>query len=136
MAVATAGAALAALESQTFDLAFLDLRLKEVSGLELLPKLLSISPRLSVVMISAYATIETAVEAIKRGARDYLLKPFNPAQIQHLVKGLAERLNLQKIKMIVPLPALLALRVPCSLPMCSEPWASPSPWLPAPSGSA
>ena len=96
MAVATAGAALAALESQTFDLAFLDLRLKEMSGLELLPKLLSISPRLSVVMITAYATIETAVEAIKRGARDYLPKPFNPAQIQHLVKGLAERLHLSR----------------------------------------
>ena len=96
MAVATAGAALAALESQTFDLAFLDLRLKEMNGLELLPKLLSISPRLAVVMITAYATIETAVEAIKRGARDYLPKPFNPAQIQLLVKGLAERLHLSR----------------------------------------
>lgn len=94
MAVATAGAALSALESQTFDLAFLDLRLKEMSGLELLPKFLSISPRLPVVMITAYATIETAVEAIKRGARDYLRKPFNPAQIGHIVVRLAERLNL------------------------------------------
>jgi NtrC-family two-component system response regulator AlgB len=96
MAVATAGAALSALESQTFDLAFLDLRLKEMSSLELLPKLLSISPRLSVVIITAYATIETAVEAMKRGARDYLPKPFTPAQISHLVEGLAERLHLSR----------------------------------------
>jgi NtrC-family two-component system response regulator AlgB len=96
LAVATGGAALAALESQTFDLAFLDLHLKEVSGLELLPKLLAISPRLPVVMITAYATIETAVEAIKRGARDYLAKPFTPLQIRHLVEGLAERLNLSR----------------------------------------
>ena len=96
MAVATAGAALSALESQAFDLAFLDLRLKEMSGLELLPKVLAISPRLSVVIITAYATIETAVEAIKRGARDYLAKPFTPAQIKHLVEGLAERLNLSR----------------------------------------
>ncbi len=96
MAVATAGAALSALESQTFDLAFLDLRLKEMSGLELLPKFLSISPRLPIVMITAYATIETAVEAIRRGARDYLPKPFNPAQIGHLVEGLAERLHLSR----------------------------------------
>jgi two-component system, NtrC family, response regulator AlgB len=96
MTVATAGAALSALESQNFDLAFLDLRLKEMDGLELLPKLLSISPRLCVVIITAYATIETAVEAIKRGARDYLPKPFTPAQIGHLVEGLAERLHLSR----------------------------------------
>jgi two-component system, NtrC family, response regulator AlgB len=96
MAVATAGAALSALESQTFDLAFLDMRLKEMNGLELLPKLLAISPRLPIVMITAYATIETAVEAIKKGARDYIPKPFTPAQIQHLVQGLAERLNLSR----------------------------------------
>jgi two-component system, NtrC family, response regulator AlgB len=94
MSVATAGAALSALESQTFDLAFLDLRLKEMSGLELLPKLLSLSPGLAVVMITAYATIETAVEAIKRGARDYLAKPFTPERIRQLVEGLAERLHL------------------------------------------
>ena len=96
MAVATAGAALSALESQTFDLAFLDLRLQEMSGLELLPKLLAIDSRLPIVIITAYATIETAVEAMKRGARDYLPKPFTPAQIQHLVEGLAERLHLAR----------------------------------------
>ena len=94
--VATAEAALSALESQTFDLAFLDLRLKETSGLELLPKILSLSPHLPVVMITAYATIETAVEAIKRGARDYLPKPFTPGQIRHLVEGLRERLTLSR----------------------------------------
>jgi NtrC-family two-component system response regulator AlgB len=94
--VATAEAALSAMESQTFDLAFLDLRLKETSGLELLPKILSLSPHLPVVMITAYATIETAVAAIKRGARDYLPKPFTPGQIRHLVEGLRERLTLSR----------------------------------------
>jgi NtrC-family two-component system response regulator AlgB len=96
MAVATAGAALAALESQTFDLAFLDLRLREMSGLELLPKLLAIDARLPIVIITAYATIESAVAAMQRGARDYLPKPFTPVQIQHLVEGLAERLHLTR----------------------------------------
>jgi two-component system, NtrC family, response regulator AlgB len=94
--VATAEAALSALQSQTFDLAFLDLRLKETSGLELLPKILSLSPQLPVVVITAYATIETAVEAIRRGARDYLPKPFTPGQIRHLVEGLKERLTLSR----------------------------------------
>ncbi len=96
LAVATAGAALSALESQPFDLVFLDMRLKDTSGLELLPKLLSINPRLSVVMVTAYASVETAVEAMKRGARDYLPKPFTPEQIGHLVEGLAERLHLSR----------------------------------------
>jgi two-component system, NtrC family, response regulator AlgB len=96
VAVATALSALAALESQTFDLAFLDLHLQEMSGLELLPKLLALDSRLPIVIITAYATIETAVAAMKRGARDYLPKPFTPAQIQHLVEGLAERLHLAR----------------------------------------
>jgi NtrC-family two-component system response regulator AlgB len=96
MAVATAVSALAALESQTFDLAFLDLHLQEMSGLELLPKLLALDSRLPIVIITAYATIETAVAAMQRGARDYLPKPFTPAQIQHLVEGLAERLHLAR----------------------------------------
>jgi len=95
-AVGTGDAALAAIKRQTFDLAFLDLRLQEMSGLELLPKLLSLSPHLPIVMITAYGTIATAVEAIKRGARDYLPKPFTPAQIRHLVTGLAERLQLSR----------------------------------------
>jgi two-component system, NtrC family, response regulator AlgB len=95
-AVATAAEALAAMERQSFDLAFLDLRLKEMSGLDLLPKLLALSPHIPIVMITAYATIETAVQAIKRGARDYLPKPFTPAQIRHLVSGLAERLSLSR----------------------------------------
>jgi NtrC-family two-component system response regulator AlgB len=92
----TAEAALAALESQTFDMAFLDLRLKEMNGLDLLPKILALRPHLPVVIITAYATIETAVEAIKRGARDYLPKPFTPDQIRHLVEGLNERLTLSR----------------------------------------
>ena len=92
-AIATASEALAALERQPFDLAFLDLRLKEMSGLDLIPKLLSLSPHLYIVIITAYATLETAVEAVKRGARDYLAKPFTLAQIRDLLNRLAPRLS-------------------------------------------
>lgn len=94
--VGTGDAALEALRRQAFDLAFLDLRLKEMSGLDLLPRLLALNPQLPIVVITAYATIQTAVEAIKRGARDYLPKPFTPAQIRHLVSGLTERLHLSR----------------------------------------
>jgi NtrC-family two-component system response regulator AlgB len=92
-AIATASEALAALERQPFDLAFLDLRLKEMSGLDLIPKLLSLSPHLYIVIITAYANLETAVEAINRGARDYLPKPLTLAQIRDLLDSLAGRLS-------------------------------------------
>src|SRR5918995_7123748 len=70
--------ALAALRQQPYELAFLDLRLGESNGLDLIPKLLAIDPGLLLIVITAYATIDTAVEAIKRGATDYLPKPFTP----------------------------------------------------------
>ncbi len=91
-AIATASEALAALERQPFDLAFLDLRLKEMSGLDLIPQLLSLSPHLYIVIITAYASIETAVEAVKQGAKEYLPKPFTLAQIRDLLNSLAARL--------------------------------------------
>jgi NtrC-family two-component system response regulator AlgB len=90
-AVPSALAALSALRRQSFDLAFLYLRLETTNGLELLPQLLTESPNLAVVVITAYATFDTAVDAIKRGATDYLPKPFTPAQIRHLVDRLMER---------------------------------------------
>ena len=92
--VASAGSAAAAREwaaRQPFDLAFVDLRLAEQSGLDLMPELLAASPDLDVVVITAYATVDTAVVAMKRGARDYLPKPFTPAQIRHVVEQVEER---------------------------------------------
>src|SRR4051794_22036368 len=68
--------ALAALAEERYDLAFLDLRLGAANGLDLLPDLLAESPALSIVILTAYATVNTAVEAVKRGAIDYLAKPF------------------------------------------------------------
>ncbi|MEO5378036.1 MAG: sigma-54 dependent transcriptional regulator [Magnetococcus sp. DMHC-6] len=87
--------ALAAIQSGSFDLAFLDLRLGESDGLDLIPRLLADSPALTIVVITAYATYETAVEAIRRGARDYLPKPFTPAQIRQVTERHAERLKLE-----------------------------------------
>jgi NtrC-family two-component system response regulator AlgB len=85
-------AALEALERSPFDLAFVDLRLGNEDGLELLPRLLADRPGLDVIMITAYAAVDTAVEAIRRGAKDYLPKPFTPAEIRHLVEqALARR---------------------------------------------
>src|SRR5580692_4044268 len=65
-----------------FDAAFLDLRLGREKGMDLLPALLRSAPGLAVVVVTAYATIETAVEAMRRGAFDYLPKPFTPTQLR------------------------------------------------------
>jgi two-component system, NtrC family, response regulator AlgB len=90
-AVDSAEATLAALGQRTYDLAFLDLRLGDTSGLDLLPLFLAERPGLSVVIMTAYATIDTAVEAIRRGAMDYVPKPFGPAEIRCVVEEATRR---------------------------------------------
>jgi NtrC-family two-component system response regulator AlgB len=95
VAVVEATSAAAALEAAgrtVFDLVFLDLRLGTQSGMDLIPELLAANPNVVIVVVTAYATIETAVEAIRRGAWDYLPKPFTPAQIRHLL----ERVQIQR----------------------------------------
>lgn len=91
---ATADDALAALRRQSQDLAFLDLRLAASSGLDLIPALLAEAPHLAVVVITAHATLDTAVAAIRRGAIDYLPKPFTPAQIRLCVEQVSRRRRL------------------------------------------
>ena len=60
------------------DLVLLDLRLGRESGLDVLGALLKASPGLGIVVVTAYAAVDTAVEAMRRGALDYLAKPFTP----------------------------------------------------------
>jgi NtrC-family two-component system response regulator AlgB len=74
--------ALGLLKKASFDAAFLDLRLGEDNGLELIPKLLALEPKLNVIVFTAYSSIDTAVEAMRRGAVDYIAKPFTPEQIR------------------------------------------------------
>jgi NtrC-family two-component system response regulator AlgB len=86
--------ALDALARLPFDLAFLDLRLGAENGGELIPRLLALSPGLPIVVITANASIETAVETLRRGAWDYLPKPFTPEQIRLVVGRVRERRQL------------------------------------------
>jgi NtrC-family two-component system response regulator AlgB len=78
-----------------FDAAFLDLRLGQEQGLDVLPELLHLAPGLAVVVVTAYATIETAVEAMRRGAADYLPKPFTPNQLRVILDRVAAMRRLQ-----------------------------------------
>jgi NtrC-family two-component system response regulator AlgB len=78
--------ALRQFERAHFDLALVDLRLGEESGFNLLETLASRYPRLAVVIVTAYASIENAVDAMRRGAFDYLPKPFTPAQVRAVLE--------------------------------------------------
>ncbi len=74
--------ALKAIEDDAFEAVLLDLKLGNDDGLDVLAKLLKAQPSLIVVMFTAYANIATAVEAMRRGAFDFLPKPFTPDQIR------------------------------------------------------
>jgi len=74
--------ALKSLEEENFDAVLLDLKLGADDGLEVLAKMLKAQPSLAVVMFTAYANIATAVEAMRRGAFDFIPKPFTPDQIR------------------------------------------------------
>ena len=89
-------AALKHLQSEDFDLAFLDLKLDGESGLDLLPELLKANPKLEVVVFTAYASIETAVEAMRRGAVDYIPKPFTPEQIRRVLTRITKARKLEE----------------------------------------
>src|SRR6266481_1756831 len=97
----TAGAqngadALKQLERDHFDLVFLDLKLSAESGLDLLPELLKADAQLEVVVFTAYASIETAVEAMRRGAVDYIPKPFTPEQIRRVLGRIVKARKLEE----------------------------------------
>ena len=88
--------ALAEASRRSFELAFVDLRLGTEDGLDLIPPLLAAAPWLKVIVITAYASIDTAVEAMRRGATDYIPKPFTPAQVKLAVDKIFEMRMLEQ----------------------------------------
>jgi len=86
------GDALEILEEREFDLVITDVRMPEIDGIELLSRIKSDSPDTTVVVITAYGTVKNAVDAMKKGAYDYILKPCSPDEIEVVVKrGLDHR---------------------------------------------
>jgi len=88
-------AAIKALKSDTFDLVITDLRMREVNGLAVLRAAKEQSPQTVVLVITAFASTETAVEAMKLGAYDYLTKPFKVDEIKLTIANALERKRLQ-----------------------------------------
>jgi NtrC-family two-component system response regulator AlgB len=86
---------------QIFDLAFVDIRLGLESGLDLVSSLIALAPWMKIVVITAFASVDTAVDAMKRGAADYLPKPFIPDQLKIVLERLGSiRMLEQRISLL------------------------------------
>ena len=95
--VDTADSAKMALEKlarASWDIFLLDIRMPGIDGLELQRKLKEAEPDATVIIMTAYASVESAVEAMKQGAYDYIIKPFNPDDLEHTIQKAIERKQL------------------------------------------
>lgn len=88
--------ALKVLEKDIFDLVLTDMKMPRMSGLDVLKALKDLSPETIVIMMTAYASAETAVEAMKEGAYDYLTKPFQIDEVKLIIKNALERRKLRQ----------------------------------------
>ncbi len=87
-------AALARMAQNPFQLILSDIHLTDMNGLEILNRIKKTSPYTEVILITGYASLEQAVEAVKKGAFYYLAKPFTPDQVRAVVKRAAEHIKL------------------------------------------
>jgi len=83
-------------QSEKIDVILLDLMMPGMSGMEVLDHVRTIDPNLLVIVITGYATVESAVEAMKKGAYDFIPKPFTPDQLRIVVRRALEKRALQK----------------------------------------
>ena len=95
--VATAASgkdALAALAREGTNILLVDIKMPGMDGLELQRKVRELAPDATIIIMTAYASVETAVQALKEGAYDYIVKPFDPEEVSRLVRKAAERYSL------------------------------------------
>jgi DNA-binding NtrC family response regulator len=94
-AAENATAALNLLRERTFDVVLLDIKMPGMDGMDLQEHIHKIDPRIAVIMITAFASVETAVRALKQGAFDYVTKPIDPDELSHLVLRAMEQRRLR-----------------------------------------
>lgn len=88
-------AAIAALEKGTFDAAILDIRMPGLNGIEVLEKLKQMAPDTEAIIMTGHASMETAIDAVRFGAFDYITKPCKLSQIDALLRKVAEKRDLK-----------------------------------------
>jgi DNA-binding response OmpR family regulator len=118
-AVEHAEAALPLLAEQSFDLALVDLNLPGISGMELIKVMHARYPDVTIIVLTAYASLETAVEALRQGAHDYLFKPSKALELRASVQnGLLKRREKIQQQALITRMARMTQRVwpPLDLP--------------------
>ena len=95
-AVADGFAALKRVKQEDWDLLLVDLKMPGINGIETMKEVKKLREMTPVVIITAYATVDTAVAAMKEGAYDYIVKPFNPEEISLTIRKIVEHQNLLK----------------------------------------
>ncbi len=88
--------ALEILPKQTFSIVLLDLKLPDINGMKILEQVKAFSPNTEVIIITGYASIETAIEAIKKGAFHYLSKPVKLEELKSLIKKIEDKISLKE----------------------------------------
>jgi DNA-binding NtrC family response regulator len=86
------GTALEHFREQAFDIVVTDIRMDEIDGIEVLEEVLEQSPRTKVIIITGYATVEVAREALSKGAFDFIAKPFKPNELRVIIERAAREL--------------------------------------------
>ncbi len=86
--------ALLILESMNFDIILADIKMPGMDGLEMLRRIKALKKESIVIVITAFATVDTAVQALKDGAFDYVTKPFDPDDLSHLIRNAAKQIML------------------------------------------
>jgi DNA-binding NtrC family response regulator len=94
--VACAREALEAILKREYDLALIDIKMPGMDGMELQNRLREADPDLLVIIMTGYASVDTAVQALKRGAYDYITKPFDPDELVHLVSKALEHRQVRR----------------------------------------
>jgi len=95
-----AGLALKRLKEKEFDIVVTDVRMEDVDGIQVLETVLAQSERTKVIIITGYATVEIAREALVKGAFDFIAKPFKPADLRAAIDKAAKSLGHPGIKEI------------------------------------
>jgi DNA-binding NtrC family response regulator len=86
--------ALSILESDSFDIVLADIKMPGMDGLEMLKRIKSFRKDAIVIVMTAFATVDTAVQALKDGAFDYITKPFDPDDLSHLIRNASKQISL------------------------------------------
>jgi DNA-binding NtrC family response regulator len=98
-----------------YEIAFIDIKMPGMDGLELQSRLVAADPDMTIIVMTAYASVESAVKALKAGAYDYITKPFDPDELSHLVRRATEHRSLrsenirlkEQIEAIAPAPGIV-----------------------------